>query len=100
MEKLKNRPFVVFVLCTIGVLALLFFPSFSPSKILFSNDGPLGAISSAVADQPSGFTGLWFDLNSLGVPGGSYSLASTATLLWILGPLYFAKFYVPLVLAI
>lgn len=91
---------LVFGACLAGVLAILFFQSFNPSQVLFSNDGPLGAVNAAAGAQPSGFKGLWFDLNSVGINGGSFYVSITSALLWLLGPLFFAKFYVPLVLAI
>src|SRR5437870_5293220 len=96
----KNRSFLVLVLCLAGVLGALFLPSLDPSKVLFSNDGPLGKAKEGAAGLPTGFSGLWIDLNTIGNSGGSAFLSFTPILLWAGGPLPFAKFYVPLVLAL
>ena len=39
----------------------------SPQTNVFSNDGPLGLISSEAGALPSGFKGVWQDLNWLGI---------------------------------
>ena len=101
MKKLfKDRAFLVFVCCAGGILVLFFLSSFRPGYVVFSNDGPLGALHSEAAQQPSGFTGRWFDLNSIGLNGAGYFLSFTSILLWLLGPVLFSKFYPPLTLAI
>mgnify|MGYP001023436364 CR=1 FL=1 len=83
-----------------GILLVLFHRSLFPDEVVFSNDGPLGAAAAEMMDQPGGFRGLWVDLNSIGYRAGSNCLTFTATLLWILGPVNFAKFYPPLALMI
>src|SRR6266404_4554146 len=95
----KRRQFLLFILCLAGVLGVLFFQSFEPSKVVFSNDGPLGANHSAAAAEPSGLTGVWTDLNTIGNAGNAF-VSFTILLFSALGPLLFAKFYAPLVLAI
>ncbi len=87
------RQFLIFAVCAATVLLILFWKSFDPRFVFFSNDGPLGAQHAAAIRQPSAFSGVWFDLNSIGSNGGSFYPGFTATLLWILGPLYTAKFY-------
>ncbi len=89
---------VIFLLSLAGALLLLFHSSFAPQQILFSNDGPLGANHAKALDASSSLSGVWLDLNTVGINGGSYSPNITWALLWLLGPLYFAKFYVPLAL--
>ena len=91
------RSLAIFSACLLGILLLLFLPSFNPDNVLFSNDGPLGAVKSS-ADQPAGFEGLWHDLNSIGNNVGSLYTSFSSTLLVILGPYLFSKFYVPIVL--
>src|SRR5882672_152634 len=98
IKNLSNRPFLVFVLCLLALLTILFAQSFDPDKVHFSNDGPLGALHASGSAQPSGFKGVWLDLNSIGVNGGSIFVSFSGTLLWLFGPLGFAKFYVPSVL--
>lgn len=84
------------ILCVI--LALLFLRSFDPSWVVFANDGPLGAMMAERAQVPEAFTSSWADLNGYGArdPGALPNL--TSALLWILGPLGFAKFYAPITL--
>jgi hypothetical protein len=84
----------------IGLLCILFYRSFLPDYILFSNDGPLGADMQTAVAVPSGFSGVWMNLNFLGNYAGSVSVDITGVLHWILAPLYFAKFYVPIVIFI
>lgn len=47
-------------------LAVLFRPSFQSELVLFSNDGPLGVVSSQAASLPGAFFGYWDDLNWVG----------------------------------
>ena len=47
-------------------LAVLFHSSFQAELVLFSNDGPLGVISSQAASLPGAFFGYWNDLNWVG----------------------------------
>ena len=47
-------------------LAVLFHPSFQSELVLFSNDGPLGVISSQAASLPGTFFGYWDDLHWVG----------------------------------
>ena len=84
------------ILCVI--LGLLFLRSFAPAWVVFANDGPLGAMMAERAQVPEAFTGSWADLNGYGSrdPGALPNL--TSGLLWVLGPLGFAKFYAPLTL--
>jgi len=65
----KTRTFLLFVLCLLGILGVLFLPSFEPAKVLFSNDGPLGARSMDSGKGWALFTGMWADLNFLGTSG-------------------------------
>src|SRR5690349_13195948 len=82
---------LLFVLCLAGLLLVLFHASFDPDKVLFSNDGPLGAQVAEYSRSPEGFSGVWQDLNWLGKEGGSFVPNITEGLLWLLGPVGFAK---------
>jgi hypothetical protein len=95
----QTRSLVILTICLVGILTLLFLPSLNSNNVLFSNDGPLGAVK-ASADQPAGFKGLWHDLNSIGNNVGSLYVSFSSALLYILGPYLFSKFYVPIVLLI
>src|ERR1041385_6249972 len=96
----NRRWWLISSLSLAGVLGLLFSPCFRPEVVFFSNDGPLGAVHAAASGQPSGFLGLWYDLNSIGYNGGAMFLSFSSTLLWLLKPLLFAKFYAACSLAI
>ena len=74
------------------VLTLLFWRSFTPDYVHFSNDGPLGQQNSAYLKMPAGMTGMWGDLNFLGSNGGAYSPSLSAFLHVLLNPVLFAKF--------
>jgi len=78
------------------VLGFLFAGSFSPEKILFSSDGPLGGTSSEAMSMPGGFRCIWRDLNWVGSWGGNMPPNVSYLWFWLLGPLGFAKFYAPL----
>lgn len=87
-------------LALLAVLLALFHRSFDPGAFLFSSDGPLGANAASFAGMPEAFTGMWNDLNWLGGPAGSAFPSTTYFLLWLFGPLFFAKFYAPVCLLI
>ena len=80
------------------LLAVLFHDSFKADHTLFSNDGPLGAISSAQQSTANAFTGAWADLNWIGSKLPSAAPDITSALSILLGPLVFSKFYVPIAL--
>jgi hypothetical protein len=83
-----------------GLLTLMFWRSFLPGSALFSNDRPLGLLRADWMRLPSGLTGRWADLNSLGFNGGSFAESVTTLLLWVLGPLGSSKFLVPVTLCV
>lgn len=94
-----GRLFLLFVLLLV-VLGFLFASSLKPGQALFNNDGPLGAQVSQIYRLPGAFLGIWNDLYWLGAYNGNYSANFTGTLLWLLGPISFNKFYVPVSLLI
>ncbi|MDB6018292.1 MAG: Bacterial rane protein YfhO [Pedosphaera sp.] len=96
----RSNGFYILLFCLVLVLGTLFYQSFLPGKVHFSNDGPLGAASAQFLQPPASFLGMWEDLNSIGFSAGSFSLGLTGLIYWILGPLYAAKFYPPLTLLI
>jgi serine/threonine protein kinase len=92
---------VLFALALIaGLLALLFWRSFVPRYVLFSNVDPLGIRMAECMRLPSGLLGLWDDLNSLGFNGGSFGESLSTLILWVLGPLGSSKFLAPVTLCI
>lgn len=79
------------------VLAALFYKSFSANEVLFSNDGPLGIISSEckVTDFRTA-AGVWQDLNWFGSEDVSGSPNISMFILMLLKPLLYAKFAAPI----
>jgi len=90
------RAFALVSLLLLGILAVLFFRSFIHGEIVFSNDGPYGAINSAAGRLPGGFKGMWGDLNWFGSESVGASPDLSNTLAWFLQPLFFSKFYCPI----
>jgi hypothetical protein len=94
------RDFVLLVAVLVCAIAALFYRSFSPELVLFSNDGPLGLVSAQsgqAASTISGlFTGYWQDLNWLGIEEPSV-LPSFSWLFYLVfgNPVVNAKFYAP-----
>lgn len=76
-----------------AVLSYLFADSFKSNQVVFSNDGPLGVVMSEALKQPDALNGYWVDLHWLGTNGGFSPACVTYGLLWLLGPIGFAKFY-------
>src|SRR5216117_4026201 len=93
---LLKKEFVVFLICLSAVLIVLFRWSFHPSFMLFSNDGPLGIASAQCRAAPGCFTGIWEDVNWVGLRAGNLAPGLTGGLYWLLGPFYFGKFFAPL----
>jgi hypothetical protein len=85
-------------LCLVVILGALFYEGLIPGRTVFSNDGPLGAISTRAGKLPSGFLGLWLDLNWLGTAAPSASPNISAALGTIAGPLVYSKIYAPFAL--
>jgi len=83
-----------------AVLFLLFWRSFLPDYVHFSNDGPLGQQMAASGDLPDAFNGTWGDLNNIGGSGGSWPLNLSTLIRWGFGPVGYAKFFPPVALFI
>ncbi len=98
-EQLSDwRRFGWMALWLVVLLGFLFREGLLPGRTVFSNDGPLGAISAKCASQPEGFFGYWQELNWIGTTGPSASPNITNGLSLVLGPLYFSKVYAPFAL--
>jgi hypothetical protein len=82
------------------ILVMLFWRSFLPDYVHFSNDGPLGQQNVEWMRLPSGLFGTWADLNALGSNGGAFALSVGTALSWLLGPVGYAKFLAPAALFI
>src|ERR1035441_10253196 len=92
------RQFGGVALCLVLLLGFLFRDGLLPGRTVFSNDGPLGAISSACGRLPGGFIGYWQDLTWVGGTGPSASPDVSNVLAFLLGPLIFSKVYAPFAL--
>lgn len=88
-------PAILFV-----VLAVLFWRSFLPDYVHFSNDGPLGQQNTAWKQLPAAMTGSWYDLNDIGSQVGVLTPTVTSLIFTVFGPLGLAKFFPPLALLI
>ncbi len=84
----------------VTVLAAIFWRSFLPDYIHFSNDGPLGQENWDWLKQPSALFGMWDDANDVGFSAGAASPSITAMLPYFLGPVGYAKFLAPIALLI
>jgi hypothetical protein len=92
------RQFGWVALCLLVLLGLLFWDGLLPGRTVFSNDGPLGRISSQCARLPANFSGCWEDLTWLGGSAPSASPDVSSLLALALGPLGFSKVYAPFAL--
>ena len=81
-----------------AAIAVMFWRSFLPEYVHFSNDGPLGAQSVNFATLPGGFTGMWDDLNLIGMNAGTAGPGVSVTIRWLFGAVGFSKFYQPFAL--
>ena len=84
----------------LAVLAVLFWRSFLPDYVHFSNDGPLGQQNTAWRQLPAAMTGSWYDLNDIGSSVGMLAPTFTSLIFMVLGPLGLAKFFPPCALFI
>ena len=75
------------------LLAVLFYRSFDPDLVHFSNDGPLGQQMAKWLEVPSAIFGTWNDLNDAGFACGGLTPSISTMIKWVLGPVGFAKFY-------
>lgn len=94
----KPRQFFAPALLLAVLMVLLFWRSFLPDFVHFSNDGPLGVQNSAWMHLPQAITGQWYDLNSLGVNGGESPPEIITLIRWVLGPVGYSKFLAPVAL--
>jgi len=89
------RQFGFMALCLAALVCFLFREAFLPDYTVFSNDGPLGAISSKAGQVPGTLFGLWQDLNWLGGAGPSAVPSLSLALGVIFGPLGVSKIFAP-----
>jgi hypothetical protein len=81
-----------------GALLVLFIQSFEFNKVLFANDGPLGALMAECNRLPGRFTGTWRCLAWLGGVAPVAAPTISMILATILPPVIYLKVYAPLTL--
>src|SRR4051812_8602283 len=77
------------------ILVCLFWKSFLPQWIIFSNDGSLAIQESQWIHLPESFIGSWYDLNTLGCSGGAVVPDFTQLFRLLFGAVGYAKFIAP-----
>ncbi len=92
------RQFILVLLCLLTILGFLFWNGIKPGHVVFSNDGPLGAMSAHCGDLPGVFLGFWNDMNWLGLPGPSATPDVSQFVHTLSGHVIFAKIYAPFAL--
>ena len=92
------RQFAWMALFLVALLCLLFRDGLLPGRTVFSNDGPLGAITSECRRLPQGLFGYWQDLNWLGGSGPSASVSVSNAVALVSGPIVFSKIFAPFAL--
>ena len=96
----RQRADLLAPLLLLGIIALLFWRSFAPGYVHFSNDGPLGQQNAEWQRLPAAVTGMWDDLNDSGFSCGAFTPSIRGLLSWALGPIGYSKFYAPVSLLI
>ncbi len=84
----------------IVVLVVLFWRSFLPDYVHFSNDWPIGQQNANWIKLPTAMTGMWDDLNGLGLNAAAFAPSVMMLLKSLLSPVMFAKFFPVLALLI
>jgi hypothetical protein len=82
------------------ILLCLFWRSFLPGFVHFSNDGPLGQQNASWLQLPAAFTGSWADLNDIGNSPGASPPDLNLLCRWMLGAVGYSKFFPPITLFI
>lgn len=94
----RMRGALIFSALITVLILILFRDSFQDGMVVFSSDGPLSTLMTSHNRLPQGFEGKWQDINKLGKPAGAAPVNLTWLFLWSTGPVFFAKFYIPLTL--
>ena len=78
MARRRSRGLLFAALLAV-ILAVLFWKSFLPGYVHFSNDGPLGQQNAAWRHVPTAFLGSWYDFNDIGISSGSLRAGAERT---------------------
>lgn len=74
------------------ILVCLFWKSFLPQYIVFSNDGSYAVQKMQWTHLPESFVGSWYDQNAVGVNAGAVVPNFTQAFRWFFGALGYSKF--------
>ena len=98
----NRRASLLFLFGLLSILAILFHKSFNPDQILFSNDGPLGAVHAHAGHMWGNLLGVWQDLNWVGTQNPNMPLDVSGVLQALCcdtspdsGAVIFSKIYEP-----
>jgi len=94
----SNTPRLIVFGVLFVILACLFWKSFTPQWIIFSNDGSYAIQESRFTHLPESFFGSWYDLNSIGANAGAVVPSITQIFRWFFGALAYSKFIAPVCL--
>src|SRR5438309_789608 len=95
-----RRDLFIVLFCLLAVLGMLFHRSFNSDDVLFSNDGPLGAVKAQADYHWKNLAGIWQDLNWLGGKQLGGFLSLNYFFFGVLGPLLYSKFIAPISLLV
>ena len=91
-----RRDFFILLFCLVAVLSALFHKSFQPGQVIFSNDGPLGALVSQSDSTLSNIKSVWQPLNWLGTAQPSVAPSLVTGILLLSGPFLYSKILPPI----
>jgi len=80
------------------ILVGMFWKSFLPQWIIFSNDGSYAVQEMQWTHLPESFLGSWYDQNTIGVNAGAVVPNFTQAFRWAFGALGYSKFIAPIAL--
>ena len=96
----SRHELIILLGCLLVVFVTLFYKSFLPEKVLFNNDTPLGAYVQNAVKFPEACISIWMDLNWLGLEGPAAQPDLDVGFQWLVGPVWYAKFWTPITLMI
>ena len=93
-----NTPRLILFIVLFVILVALFWKSFLPQYVVFSNDGSLAIQEMQWTHLPESFLGSWYDLNTIGVNAGAVVPNFSQSFRWFFSPVGYAKFVDPVAL--
>jgi hypothetical protein len=89
----RFKAFLIAVAVVAILLAIAFLRTFHPDYVVFSNDGPFGAMAATSCRLPATLTGVWTDLNWFGGPYPAPAPDVSTALRLLTSPLVCSKIY-------